>query len=73
MDEEDEHLDAIYALLEARFNSGESDVAARHNEHQPQDPYVEKAAAGPAEAQKKDAKDIKDPKDDKDLQETEGI
>ena len=28
-------LDDIYALLSARFESGESDVAARHNEHQP--------------------------------------
>lgn len=28
-------LDAIYTLLEARFESGESDVAARHDEHQP--------------------------------------
>jgi predicted DNA-binding antitoxin AbrB/MazE fold protein len=32
---EEKHLDAVYTLLEARFNSGESDVAARHNEHQP--------------------------------------
>jgi predicted DNA-binding antitoxin AbrB/MazE fold protein len=32
---EDKRLDAIYALLEARFESGESDVAARHDEHQP--------------------------------------
>jgi predicted DNA-binding antitoxin AbrB/MazE fold protein len=28
-------LDEIYALLSKRFNSGEHDVAARHNEHQP--------------------------------------
>ena len=28
-------LDAIYTLLEARFESGEADVAARHDEHQP--------------------------------------
>jgi predicted DNA-binding antitoxin AbrB/MazE fold protein len=28
-------LDAIYALLGARFESGENDVAARHDEHQP--------------------------------------
>lgn len=28
-------LDDIYAILSERFNSGESDVAARHNEHQP--------------------------------------
>lgn len=28
-------LDAIYSLLGARFESGEDDVAARHNEHQP--------------------------------------
>ena len=28
-------LDDIYAILSARFDSGQSDVAARHNEHQP--------------------------------------
>ena len=28
-------LDDIYAILSQRFNSGEHDVAARHNEHQP--------------------------------------
>lgn len=28
-------LDDVYAILSKRFNSGESDVAARHNEHQP--------------------------------------
>ena len=28
-------LDAIYTLLGARFESGEDEVAARHNEHQP--------------------------------------
>jgi len=32
---EEKRLDAIYTLLEARFESGEADVAARHNEHQP--------------------------------------
>ncbi|HEY3570826.1 MAG TPA: hypothetical protein VGP73_23045 [Thermoanaerobaculia bacterium] len=37
-------MDAIYALLGARSNSEESDVAARHNEHQPQDRYAEIAA-----------------------------
>jgi predicted DNA-binding antitoxin AbrB/MazE fold protein len=31
----EKRLDAIYTLLEARFESGEDDVAARHNEHQP--------------------------------------
>jgi len=31
----EERLDAIYAILERRFESGESDVAAWHNEHQP--------------------------------------
>ncbi len=29
------HLDDIYAVLAERYNSGEHDVAARHNEHQP--------------------------------------
>jgi len=28
-------LDDVYALLNARFDSGVHDVAARHNEHQP--------------------------------------
>jgi predicted DNA-binding antitoxin AbrB/MazE fold protein len=28
-------LDDVYAILGKRFNSGEHDVAARHNEHQP--------------------------------------
>jgi predicted DNA-binding antitoxin AbrB/MazE fold protein len=28
-------LDDVYAVLGQRFNSGEHDVAARHNEHQP--------------------------------------
>jgi predicted DNA-binding antitoxin AbrB/MazE fold protein len=28
-------LDSIYSILEARFESGESDVAARHDEHHP--------------------------------------
>jgi predicted DNA-binding antitoxin AbrB/MazE fold protein len=31
----EERLDAIYTLLEARFESGAEDVAARHAEHQP--------------------------------------
>jgi predicted DNA-binding antitoxin AbrB/MazE fold protein len=33
--ESDNGLDEIYAILSKRFNSGDSDVAARHNEHQP--------------------------------------
>jgi predicted DNA-binding antitoxin AbrB/MazE fold protein len=28
-------LDDIYAILSERYDSGETDVAARHNEHQP--------------------------------------
>ncbi len=28
-------LDDVYAVLNQRFASGESDVAARHDEHQP--------------------------------------
>jgi predicted DNA-binding antitoxin AbrB/MazE fold protein len=28
-------LDDIYAILSERFQSGEADVAARHEEHQP--------------------------------------
>jgi predicted DNA-binding antitoxin AbrB/MazE fold protein len=30
---EDKGLDAIYTLLDTRFESGEADVAARHDEH----------------------------------------
>ena len=33
--ESDNGLDAIYEIMDRRFNSGEHDVAARHNEHQP--------------------------------------
>ena len=28
-------LDAVYEVLRRRFNSGQTDVAERHNEHQP--------------------------------------
>jgi predicted DNA-binding antitoxin AbrB/MazE fold protein len=28
-------MDAIYEILSERYRSGEHDVAARHNEHQP--------------------------------------
>lgn len=28
-------MDAVYASLAERYSSGESDVAARHDEHQP--------------------------------------
>lgn len=28
-------VDRIYAILSERYDSGESDVAARHDEHQP--------------------------------------
>ena len=31
----DESLARIYGVLARRFESGETDVAARHNEHQP--------------------------------------
>jgi predicted DNA-binding antitoxin AbrB/MazE fold protein len=31
----DDDLDDIYAVLSERYASGEHDVAARHNEHQP--------------------------------------
>lgn len=34
-DEFKQDLDAIYAIMARRFNSGEHDVAERHNEHQP--------------------------------------
>ncbi len=30
-----DHLDAIDTILSERYASGERDVAARHNEHQP--------------------------------------
>lgn len=32
---QDAARDAVYAVLSRRFASGESDVAARHDEHQP--------------------------------------
>jgi predicted DNA-binding antitoxin AbrB/MazE fold protein len=32
---ENKGLEAIYSLLRERFDSGENDVAARHDEHQP--------------------------------------
>jgi len=32
---EERSLDAIYSILGRRFDSGENDVAARHDEHQP--------------------------------------
>jgi predicted DNA-binding antitoxin AbrB/MazE fold protein len=28
-------LDAVYAAMDLRYETGEGDVAARHNEHQP--------------------------------------
>jgi predicted DNA-binding antitoxin AbrB/MazE fold protein len=31
----DDDLDAIYEVLDRRYNSGFTDTAARHNEHQP--------------------------------------
>jgi predicted DNA-binding antitoxin AbrB/MazE fold protein len=31
----DESMDAIYEIMERRFNSGFTDTAERHNEHQP--------------------------------------
>jgi len=31
----DDNLSSIYAILSERYASGERDVAARHNEHQP--------------------------------------
>lgn len=31
----DRGLDEVYAILAKRYSSGEHDVAARHNEHQP--------------------------------------
>jgi predicted DNA-binding antitoxin AbrB/MazE fold protein len=33
--EEGDSLSSIYAILSERYESGERDVAARHNEHQP--------------------------------------
>jgi hypothetical protein len=32
---QEKRLAAIYALLGARFESGNSDIAARHDEHHP--------------------------------------
>ena len=33
--ERNRQLDGIYAILSERYQSGEPDVAARHDEHQP--------------------------------------
>ena len=33
--ERSDDMDEIYRILSKRFDSGEPDVAARHNEHQP--------------------------------------
>jgi predicted DNA-binding antitoxin AbrB/MazE fold protein len=33
--EADPNLDAIYEILSRRYNSGQHDLAARHDEHQP--------------------------------------
>ncbi len=30
-----QNLQAIFAILDERYDTGESDLAARHNEHQP--------------------------------------
>jgi len=35
VDENGEALSRVYDILGKRFESGESDTAARHNEHQP--------------------------------------
>lgn len=32
---DDASMEAIFEILDARFESGEHDVAERHNEHQP--------------------------------------
>ena len=34
-DGEQQSLDAVYAALSERYSSGESDLSARHDEHQP--------------------------------------
>ena len=33
--EEEAHIDRVYEILSQRFDGGEKDVAARHDEHQP--------------------------------------
>jgi predicted DNA-binding antitoxin AbrB/MazE fold protein len=33
--EEEAHLDRVYEILSRRYDGGEIDIAARHNEHQP--------------------------------------
>ncbi|HZM02275.1 MAG TPA: antitoxin family protein [Candidatus Saccharimonadales bacterium] len=34
-EDRNQHLDSIYAILSEVYQSGEHDVASRHNEHQP--------------------------------------
>ena len=33
--EEEAHISRVYEILSQRFDGGEEDVAAKHNEHQP--------------------------------------
>ena len=33
--EENAHIDRVYEILSRRYDGGEKDIAARHNEHQP--------------------------------------
>jgi len=35
VEDQDDRMEGIYAVLGERYQSGERDVAARHNEHQP--------------------------------------
>jgi predicted DNA-binding antitoxin AbrB/MazE fold protein len=35
LEDDNDGLDGIYAILGERYKSGDPDVAARHNEHQP--------------------------------------
>ncbi|MEX2308176.1 MAG: antitoxin family protein [Pirellulales bacterium] len=34
-DDSDDGMDAIYEVMDRHYNSGEHDLAERHNEHQP--------------------------------------
>ena len=33
--EEEAHIDRVYEILSRRFDGGEKEIAARHDEHQP--------------------------------------
>ena len=37
--EEEAHIDRVYEIMSRRYDGGEKDIAARHNEHQHEDGF----------------------------------